>query len=153
MPTPIRHADGLVLVDTGVGWGHTDLDAAYQPIRRPLDESRTAQKLRIEDVALVVNTHLHFDHCGSNRLFPEVPIFVQRTEVEVAHALPRFTILEWVDFDRADYRQLDGDAVILPGLRVLSTPGHTPGHQSVLVETSAGWKRTRRKEGARGAQV
>jgi N-acyl homoserine lactone hydrolase len=134
----IRHPDGLVLVDTGVGWGEADVDAAYQPRRRPLPEVLGAHGLHPQDVALVINTHLHFDHCGSNHLLPQVPIYVQAEEYTAAHSLPHFTILAWVDFPDAQYEQVSGEHELLPGVRLLPTPGHTPGHQSVVLETERG---------------
>jgi len=85
----------------------------------------------------VINTHLHFDHCGGNRLFPGIPIHVQRRERAAARE-PGYTIPEWVEFEGARYVELDGEAEIAPGVRVLPTPGHTPGHQSVLVDTEDG---------------
>ncbi|TMK93976.1 MAG: MBL fold metallo-hydrolase [Actinobacteria bacterium] len=89
------------------------------------------------DVACVINTHLHFDHCGGNRLFPGLPIYVQRREREAARE-PDYTIPEWVEFEGANYVELDGEAEIVPGVRVIPTPGHSPGHQSVLVDTDDG---------------
>ena len=134
----IRHPDGLLLVDTGVGWDNDDIDAAYQPRRRPLPEGLAAHGLHQRDVALVVNTHLHFDHCGSNHLFPRVPIYVQADEYAAAHSLPHFTIPAWVDFPEARYEQVGGEHGLLPGVRLLPTPGHTPGHQSIVLETDSG---------------
>jgi len=125
----IEHPSGRVLVDTGMIDSTPELDAEWHPFFDPAAIPR--------DVALVVNTHLHFDHCGGNRLFPGVPIYVQRAEREAARE-PEYTIAEWVEFDGAAYVELDGEAEILPGVRVLPTPGHTPGHQSVLVETDDG---------------
>ena len=95
------------------------------------------QGLDLADVILLVNTHLHFDHCGQNYLFPSIPIYVQATEYAAAQQ-PDFTIVEWVDFEGARYVQVNGDVEILPGIRVIATPGHTPGHQSVVVETEEG---------------
>jgi N-acyl homoserine lactone hydrolase len=125
----IDHPDGLVLVDTGMIDSTPELDEEWQP---------TIYTERIpRDVALVVNTHLHFDHCGGNRLFSGIPIHVQRVEREAAR-LPGHTIVEWVEFEGAGYIELDGPAAIVPGVRVLPTPGHSPGHQSVLVDTDEG---------------
>jgi N-acyl homoserine lactone hydrolase len=125
----IRHPDGDVLVDTGMIDSTPELDAEWHPF---FDADAIPR-----DVRLVINTHLHFDHCGGNRLFAGVPIYVQRTELEAARE-PGYTVQEWVEFDGAQYVELDGEAEIAPGVRVLPTPGHTPGHQSVLVDTDDG---------------
>lgn len=134
----VHHEHGVLLVDTGVGWGNKVLDGYYKPQRLPLAEALEEHNVTPADIALVVNTHLHFDHCGGNSLFPEVPIYVQAAEYEAAHSQPRFTVLEWVDFPGARYVQLDGESQLLPGVDVVPTPGHTPGHQSVVIETSEG---------------
>jgi N-acyl homoserine lactone hydrolase len=125
----IDHADGPILVDTGMIDSTPELDEEWGPTIYPERIPR--------EVALVINTHLHFDHCGGNRLFPGVPIYVQRRELEAARE-PGYTIAEWVEFEGARYVELDGEAEIVPGVRVLPTPGHTPGHQSVLVDTEDG---------------
>ena len=91
----------------------------------------------VSRVAVVVNTHLHFDHCGGNRLFPGVPIHVQRRELAEARG-DNYTVREWVDFPGAMYIEHDGEAEILPGVRLLPAPGHTAGHQIVVVETDEG---------------
>ena len=128
----VEHPDGLVLVDTGMIDSTPELDAEWHPTIYP-------ERIPREGVVAVVNTHLHFDHCGGNRLFAGsgVPIYVQRAEREAARE-PDYTIPEWVEFEGADYRELDGEAEIVPGVRVLPTPGHSPGHQSVLVDTEDG---------------
>ena len=87
-------------------------------------------------VACVVNTHLHFDHCGGNLRFPGLPIFVQRAEYE-AVAAPDY-VVDWVHFPGARYELVEGDAELRPGISVLSTPGHSPGHQAVVVATDEG---------------
>lgn len=81
---------------------------------------------------MVINSHLHFDHCGNNRRFPGVPMVVQRTEYELARQ-PHYTIPEWVNFPGARWELVDGETEVLSGIRVLPTAGHTPGHQSVVV--------------------
>ncbi|MDZ4278234.1 MAG: N-acyl homoserine lactonase family protein [Dehalococcoidia bacterium] len=129
----VLHPDGPVLVDTGVG-DHPDIEVLYRPVRRPVTEALAAVGTRRSQVVAVVNTHLHFDHCGENRLFPGVPIFVQRAEYEAAHE-PGYTVAEWADFPGANYELLDGEAQVLAGVSVIPTPGHTPGHQSVLIES------------------
>lgn len=121
----IEHAEGLVLVDTGMLDSTPELDEEWQPVPMPENVPR--------DVLCVINTHLDFDHCGGNRLFAGVPIHVQRREL----ADPRGPH-DWVRFAGAAYVEHDGEAEVLPGIRLLPTPGHTAGHQSVLVETPDG---------------
>jgi N-acyl homoserine lactone hydrolase len=125
----IEHPEGRVLVDTGLIDSTPELDEEWSP--------RFDLGTIPRDVVFVINTHLHFDHCGGNRLFAGTPIYVQRREREAARA-EDYTIPEWVEFDGARYEELEGETELLPGLRVIPTPGHTPGHQSVLVDTDEG---------------
>jgi glyoxylase-like metal-dependent hydrolase (beta-lactamase superfamily II) len=133
----IRHADGLVLVDTGVGEGSEWIETNYRPRSRDVREALAGAKLDPDQVRTVINTHLHFDHCGQNRAFPGVPIHVQQAELDLA-LREGHTIVEWVDFPEASYEAVEGDREILEGVSVLATPGHTPGHQSVTVRTGDG---------------
>src|ERR671939_1241527 len=126
----IDHPSGRLLVDTGMIDSTPELDAEWSPRIRPENIPR--------DVACVINTHLHFDHCGGNRLFAGVPIHVQARELADARARDDYTIREWVDFDGATYVEHDGEVELLPGVRLLPAPGHTDGHQVVIVETDAG---------------
>ena len=122
----IAHPDGLVLVDTGMVSSHPLVEDDWHPRGYPENIPR--------DVVAVVNTHLHFDHCGGNVLFPGVPIHVQRCELADARANDEYTIREWVDFEGAACVEHYGEAELMPGVRLLPTPGHTAGHQSVLVD-------------------
>ncbi|MFG2822719.1 N-acyl homoserine lactonase family protein [Kitasatospora sp. NPDC048365] len=133
----VRHPDGVVLFDTGIGDAGPETDAHYRPRRRPLDTALADAGLTRDDITLIVNCHLHFDHCGGNPLFPGVPILVQAVELATARR-GGYTADHLVDFPGATYRELHGEAEPLPGLRVLPTPGHTDGHQSLAVTTPAG---------------
>ncbi len=133
----IRRTRGLLLFDTGVGEGSAEVDAAYRPRRRSIQDALAAVGHRPDEVAEIVVSHLHFDHCGQNRLFPGVSIWVQRREFDEAHR-PDYTMTEWIDFPGATYKFLVGDADLGPEIHVLSTPGHTPGHQSLRVDTGEG---------------
>jgi len=126
----IDHPDARVLVDTGMTEVHP-LVADHEPRLRPLSE----QDLDLATIDVVVNTHLHFDHCGGNRLFPGKPIYVQRQELEDARTTENYTIGEWVDAPGVQYEPVDGELELLPGLRLVPAPGHTPGLQVVVVET------------------
>jgi len=128
----IEHPEALVLVDTGMIDSTPELDEEWHPTPHPLPAGLVSR------VTVVVNTHLHFDHCGGNRLFPGVPIHVQRQELADARTQEGYTIREWVDFPGATYVEHDGEAEILPGVRLVPAPGHSAGHQIVVVETDEG---------------
>ena len=89
------------------------------------------------DVRIVINTHLHFDHAGQNAVFKHAPFYVQRAELERARLEQRW-FTDWFDFAGARFEVLDGEGEVAGGVRVVPTPGHTIGHQSVLVRTAAG---------------
>jgi len=133
----VRHADGVLLLDTGFGFGNAELDAYYRPRARRLADALADAGVAVADVGAVVNCHLHVDHAGQNSLFAGVPIHVQPAEWEVAHTTEH-TILEWIDFPGARYEQIAGDHDLFEGIRVVATPGHTPGHQSLVVESNQG---------------
>jgi glyoxylase-like metal-dependent hydrolase (beta-lactamase superfamily II) len=132
----IEHPDGLILVDTGVGSNEL-IETLYRPERQDIADAILGTGHDLNDVVVVINSHLHFDHCGNNQRFGRATILVQRREYEAAHE-PYYTDPDWVDFPGADIRQLDGDYMVATGVQIVSTPGHTRGHQSVLVEDHDG---------------
>lgn len=127
----IDHPDGRVLVDTGMTEHHPSA-AELEPRLRPLD----AQDVDLTGIDLVVNTHLHGDHCGGNHLFAGTPIYVQREELDAARGEDIY-IREWVDAPGVQYVPVDGEHELLPGIRLLPAPGHTRGSQIVVIETDA----------------
>jgi N-acyl homoserine lactone hydrolase len=127
---------GAILVDTGVGWP-TEIVREWRVVNRHMADALAEHDLSPADVKIVINSHLHFDHCGQNAVFQHAPFYVQRPELERARREEKRTS-EWFDFAGAQFELVDGDAQIADGIRVLATPGHTVGHQSVLVETADG---------------
>jgi N-acyl homoserine lactone hydrolase len=128
----IDHPDGRVLVDTGMTELHPAV-ADMEPRLKPLSEQADFDLAGID---IVVNTHLHFDHCGGNRLFAGKPIYVQRQELDDARTEEDYTIREWVDAPGVQYVPIDGEHGLLPGLRLVPAPGHTRGSQVIVVETA-----------------
>lgn len=126
----IDHPDARVLVDTGIRDLHP-LTADLDPRPRPPHE----WGIELTSIDIVVNTHLHFDHCGNNHLFAGTPIYVQRRELDDALTLDDYTIRDWVETPGAHYVPVDGEFELLPGVRLLPAPGHTPGTQIVVIET------------------
>lgn len=118
----IAHADGVVVVDTGMG-SHPDVDAHYRPRRRPLAEALATAGVSLADVQYVVNCHLHFDHCGGNPQLAGRPIFTQRVELEQARG-PDYTLPELVDAPGLSYEVLDGETEILRRVRRADPGAH-----------------------------
>jgi len=133
----VDHPAGALLVDTGMGrdpW----VEDHYRPHRVPLPEALTAAGSTIDDIRYVVNCHLHFDHCGGNPALAGRPVFAQRAELAAARAESGYTLPELIDHVGARYEELDGETEILPGVLIVPTPGHTTGHQSLVVTRGDG---------------
>jgi len=134
-----------VLVDTGIG----DLPESHRkffPVKRKTDETLKAQLmkhgLKPDDVDIVINTHLHFDHCGNNRLFKKARFLVQKDELQYAFEPERFQqaayVREFFDVEGLNYETVRGNSRVCEGVTVMRTPGHSIGHQSVVVEGDDG---------------
>lgn len=116
----------------------------YQPLLpgpgEPIEEGLAAIGVDIDDIHVVGLSHLHVDHAGGLKLFSgRIPVHLQRRELEFGlsndpevekHAIFR------IDFDdpRIDWQLADGEAEVAPGITAVPTYGHTPGHQSFVVE-------------------
>lgn len=134
----VVHRDGVFLFDNGVGIGNAEIQDRFSPRVTPVEEALAAHGISMADVTGVANCHLHFDHSGQNARLPAgVPIFVQLREWEMVHE-PDYTVAEWIDVPGLTYEVLDGETEVASGLRLVPTPGHSPGHQSLVVATSAG---------------
>jgi N-acyl homoserine lactone hydrolase len=133
----VRTPAGPVLLDTGMGDAGPESEAHYRPSRVPLPDALARAGVSLDEVALVVNCHLHFDHIGGNPLLAGRPVLAQRGELAAARE-PDYTVPELVDFPGARYELLDGEAEIAPGVLVVPTPGHVDGHQSLVVTCADG---------------
>ncbi len=130
----IHHPDGPIVIDAGIGSGDDLIDELYAPLTVDIGDALGSCGVDVAQVQALILTHLHFDHCGQARRFT-APTFVQRTEVEAASA-PGYTVPEWIPDN--DVRLVERDVDVAVGVRVLATPGHTPGHQSVVAEARDG---------------
>jgi N-acyl homoserine lactone hydrolase len=133
----IRRSGRVILVDSGLGPPHPDIDPYYRPVRTDLRSAVRQHGIEPTAISAIICTHLHFDHCGGNAAFPGIPIFVQAVEREAARA-EGYTVPESVNFPGVRYELRSGDFSVAEGIEVLATPGHTPGHQSVLVHADEG---------------
>ena len=133
----VEHPDGLFLFDNGAGFGNAEVDSTFSPRVRPVEDALGQAGLSLADVTGAANCHLHFDHCGQNARLRGIPIFVQRAEWAMVHE-PDYTVPGWVDVPGLTYELLDGEAQVAPGIRLIPTPGHTAGHQSLVIDVPEG---------------
>lgn len=154
----IEHSDELVLIDTGSGNKDTEKFQSIYGIENKGADNRTALEdgireagFKPEDVTLVINTHLHFDHAGGNTYkndegnvsasFPNARYTVQRGEMNWAtntneRTAASYFATNWDSIIAANRMTLtEGDVEIIPGISVKVTPGHTPFHQSVMLNS------------------
>jgi N-acyl homoserine lactone hydrolase len=133
----VRHDQGAIMLDTGIGAADAETEEWYRPDRIPLPEALRRKGFALDDITTVVNCHLHFDHCGGNPLLAGTPIVVQRGELAAAQGQD-YTIPELVDHHGVTYQEIDGEVELRPDVLVVPTPGHTDGHQSVVVRCADG---------------
>ncbi len=148
----VRNKDVCVVVDTGCCSMEWSMQHHGYPVIRE-DHHIPANALKrlginAADVDIVVNTHLHWDHCFNNNQFPSAKIYVQKRELQYAicplpqhyHNYESFQtglIPPWVG-NMTQFQVVDGDCNLLPGIDLVLLPGHTPGFQGVLVNTVKG---------------
>ena len=139
----IKVGEKNILVDTGI----SPLDIQrYLYMFREYEEISSFEgalssiRLTPEDIDIVIQTHLHFDHCGNTLKCKNAIVIVQEEELNFAyspHAVffgsynPQF-------FKDLRFRVVSGNKEILPGIEVIHIPGHSPGTQAVSVQTEKG---------------
>ena len=160
--TIMREPIMCYLLQTDRGWVLVDAGSNPELVRDPelreryygsgqppeLDPERDLLRqmasvgVRPEDVALVVVTHLHCDHAGNLRHFAHAPMLIQRSEHQFGYSAAATPQVGYFDIDYQDvgarWQLIDGDYRLTDGVTLLSTPGHTSGHMSVLVDLPEG---------------
>jgi glyoxylase-like metal-dependent hydrolase (beta-lactamase superfamily II) len=155
----VEHDVGPILIDTGAG---NKEDSKFHDIygienrgssgRTRLEDGLREIGIRPEDVAIVINTHLHFDHAGGNTwrddagvlrpTFPNARYVVQSGEYHYATHTNERTAASYFPHnfvplaERGMFDFADGDQIMAPGVSLARTPGHTPDHQGVLLESA-----------------
>src|SRR5688572_16389593 len=154
----IEHERGLALIDNGAGNKENPKFHEIYGVENSGAEGRTLLEdglrsigVRPEDIALMIDTHLHFDHAGGNTwideggvvrpTFPNARYVVQRGEYEWATHTNERTAASYFPHNfepviaAGQFDFIAGETEIWPGIRLLPTPGHTPHHQSILIES------------------
>lgn len=151
----VRGPGIVALVDSGPGTPEMVMQKFGRTLEQSLDETPAAALARFdltpEDVDVIVQSHLHWDHSLGlvDGTFPNAEIYLQRAELQYALApypphrrlydpATLRTLAPTFDRELAKVRLLHGDFSLAGGLDVLLTPGHTPGIQTLMVETERG---------------
>ena len=126
-----------MLIDTGIAQLPLSL-SKYVKFSKESDivQSMSHYGVAPDEITVVVNTHMHMDHCGNNRLFRKARYIVQSDELSYSRNPDRFMRGGYVKefYEDLLFDTVDGDSIITNGFRVIATPGHTPGHQSAVLE-------------------
>ena len=155
----IEHPSGLILIDTGAGNKENEKFKDIYGIENEgadgatmLEDGLKQIGVAPSDIALVINTHLHFDHAGGNTrtrpdgsleiTFPNATYIVRRGEYDYAMTPNERTAASYFERNYAPLEAADKiewvsrEKEIVKGVRVIPTPGHTPYHQSILIESA-----------------
>ncbi|MBI4773798.1 MAG: N-acyl homoserine lactonase family protein [Deltaproteobacteria bacterium] len=148
----LMDTEGPILIDAGLNTdGLTEPEKTWGPRAKIIkphltqeDDVRLRLKalgLSVSDIRMVILTHMHWDHTGALRFFKHCPIIVQKEEYRFAFNPDPFISAPYManHFKHPlDFQLLEGDGFVTSDVSVIRTPGHTPGHQSVLVKTADG---------------
>ncbi|MBA4495166.1 N-acyl homoserine lactonase AiiA [Paenactinomyces guangxiensis] len=142
----LETTDGPILIDTGMPDAFVNNPHYYKGTRREdlvvpnMTENDTIVSVlkrvgyHADDIQMVICSHLHLDHAGGNSHFRNTPILIQRDEYDAAMEDDDYSPPE-CRLPELQYQIIEGDHEVAPGINILFTPGHSPGHQSVLVTT------------------
>lgn len=135
----IEGAKEKILVDTG---GTSVAECQHPPYSRTKEQEldRALLKIGVDpgEIAIVILTHLHWDHAANNHLFPNARFIVQRQELQYAAAPLPVHSYDLQLISKTKYEIIEGDQNITEGVSVILTPGHSMGMQSVVVNTAKG---------------
>jgi N-acyl homoserine lactone hydrolase len=139
----LRTPEGLIVFDTGLHPVHVERPEATFGANPSMQITMTTEDaivarlaatgVKPDDVTVIVNSHLHFDHAGNNRAFPNATFIVQAEHLAYAKGRPNFPAIYWDD-PALRYMPASGRARVAAGIEVVPTPGHAPGHQSLVVD-------------------
>ena len=149
----LKDAKGkLIMVDSGAPSLSEVREKGY-PLRTPDEDIDMVEEVRKHgvdpaEVSMIIYTHLHWDHAWNTNSFPNATLIAQAAEMAAAINPMKIGRKSYGFMEESNgpewlhsimrFQAVNGDVEILPGIRVIMTPGHTIGSQSVLVDTEKG---------------
>jgi glyoxylase-like metal-dependent hydrolase (beta-lactamase superfamily II) len=136
-PLLVVSDEEYILVDTGIGTLPERVRKYYKLDKsKDLVSSLNENGFSVDDISMVISTHLHLDHIGNNALLKNAKFYAQKKEIEYSKKPHRFQKQAYLDeyVKAVRYCPISGRKEIVRGVTVFPTPGHTPGHQSVLIK-------------------
>ena len=145
----VRTGEQTILIETGIGNKLSEKMSAIYGQPAKLLDNLAAAGVAPEDVDIVINSHLHFDHCGWNTLrqngkivpaFPRARYYAQECEWRHAHEGQRDAVSYMTEnydplVESGQMRLLKGDCEIVPGISVRVYPGHTRDMQAIMIQS------------------
>ncbi len=135
------NADGVdILVDAAADAATIDKYWYGGEDVQTFEEALAKYGKKPEDIDYVIATHLHFDHHGNTHLCTNAKVIVQEKELKFAYAPhPLFAAIYPKElYENLNFQVINGEKELFPGIRVIPAPGHTPGTQSVAIQTDKG---------------
>jgi 4-pyridoxolactonase len=141
----IDHPDGKVMIDTGIDKAWVERKLPFEKPEQSADQTIESQLAMIgvkpEEIDIVINSHLHFDHCSNNKLFPQAVFYFSKSELRHAYVPdpwerlgydPDLVVMPGMKTELLDLGHYEYE--VLPGITLIETPGHSVGHVSAIIQ-------------------
>jgi 4-pyridoxolactonase len=145
----VDHPDAKIMIDTGFDKAWVERKLPFEKPTQTEEQTIEAQLANIgvkpEEIDVVVNSHLHFDHCSNNKLFPKAKFIFSKSELRHSYVPdpwerlgydPDLVAIPGMKTELLDLR--DWEYQVVPGITLIETPGHSNGHLSVIIEPGNG---------------
>jgi 4-pyridoxolactonase len=145
----IDHPDAKIMLDTGFDKAWVERKLPFEKPEQSEEQTIPAQLARLgvkpEEIDIVINSHLHFDHCSGNTLFPQAKFYFSKSELRHAYVPdpwerlgydPDLVVMPGMKMELLELGHYEYE--VLPGITLIETPGHSNGHLSAIVDPGNG---------------
>ncbi|MFN8593034.1 MAG: N-acyl homoserine lactonase family protein [Thermomicrobiales bacterium] len=140
----IDHPDAKVMIDTGFDKAWVERKLPFEKPEQSEEQTIAGQLAKLgvspDEIDIVINSHLHFDHCSNNRLFPQAKFYFSKSELRHSYVPdpwerlgydPELVIMPGMTMELLELGHYEYE--VLPGITLIETPGHSAGHLSAIV--------------------